>query len=378
MKNIKRILTLTIAILMIVTLFLIPTFADASSTLVWENGAMPTVEELLKSTSGDYASDNGIWKTHYYEDSDVFSYVAFVKGTNAVTENETRAVGYYPMGIATAEHPNLNGQAHWFRKGYYTPAYELNGSEMIQDKAKNTWSNGVAFCAGAHYCPGVAFTAPADGVVQFEFSYILNLASPNNTWSNRLLIGKSDMTVNGEKGTSYSNFWKKYTGDDKSDIESGNSTFTVEVTAGEQIYFIIDGSGAGESRFWIDKVSYVDANDVTLDVKGTEVAPTTPDPDTGNDGGTTTPDIPNSGNTDSGNADNTDNGNTTTDESKTTTAPSNDSNTTEPSVQTTDAPESNQVDADKEKDGCGSSVSMMMLPTILLIGGAFVGKKKRK
>lgn len=280
MKNFKKPLSLAIAILMIATLFCVPSYADPVSTTSWKNGEMPTVEEMPKSDSSNYKADeNGDWLTHFYEDTDVFSYVAFVKATNATSEGETRSKGFYPMGVATTEHPNLNGQTHWFRKGYYTPAYQYESTTMMQDKAKNTWSNGVAFCAGNHYAPGVAFTAPQDGTVEFTFDYILNLISPNNKWSNRLLVGRSDMSVDNANGNKYSNVLYTYTAEDvatsgKQTQQAGTDTIRLDVVAGEKIYFIIDGSGAGESRFWITEVNYIEEqnNSATVDVKARMLA----------------------------------------------------------------------------------------------------------
>ena len=44
MKNFKKPLSLAIAILMIATLFCVPSYADPVSTTSWKNGEMPTVE----------------------------------------------------------------------------------------------------------------------------------------------------------------------------------------------------------------------------------------------------------------------------------------------------------------------------------------------
>lgn len=281
MKQTRRTLSLVLAILMIAAMLCVPTFAETESTSTlpsWNNGEMP------KLNNGSYdANSSGNYSTQFYADTDVFSYVFYLK--NSGSGDSRKADVYHDMKPATAS----NGSNQWnTKKGYYTAAETITDS-AISGAGCGTWSNGAYFCADYHCCPGVAFTAPYTGTVKFDFTYVLNVISNNGNNSGcsyRLVVGKENMAIKLNNGQSDSGAWCKlgtYVNAEKKYYLESNSTgntsiksdsVTFEVTAGEKVYFIFDSSGAGESRLWLNQVAYtsVDLPEVNVVARGLETA----------------------------------------------------------------------------------------------------------
>lgn len=376
MRKPKRVLPLALAIFMIASMLCVSAFAETGAVTSWENGKMPSTTDFLSSLDANreklmlMVDADGNWPTHYYEDTSVFSYVVYVQKTN----DWDQAPGFYSMELATSD-PSAYAQ-YRYRQGYYSPYFTVNeATSEIWGKDSATWSNGVGFCASYHGCPGVAFTAPYTGTVKFDFSYILNLIPQNDSsYSNKLLIGRSDMTVlwGSNVSNGYENIIKEIRSEDDSQL-SASDTITLDVTEGEKIYFIIDGSGAGESRFWLEKVAYtvVDGVPVTPDTTETDTgdadAPNTAEPTeqtTGPEEQTTTPTEQ------------------TTGPEEQITAPTD--QTTGPEDQTTLPTEQTDVsttdgdDAATEGTGCSSSAGLCSVVMLSLLAAGVATLKKKE
>ena len=224
--------------------------------LVYGGLAVATAEiTVTSSTPPEPATswDNGDLMEHYknnrsfYDAGTPFGYAFYYEGTNAGEDD--RSKGFYDMQLST----HSDG---WI-SGFYTCG-------KAPGDAPSTWVNTIhqaaANAPSYHYSPGMVFTAPAAGMV--EFTYQFAKAYGGGGCDNHVVRVLRDVADPYEKGA-IATFTPSAVLTGEGDGASGTpetQTITVNVTQGEKIYFVIDnheGNG-GMSAHWIKAARYVE------------------------------------------------------------------------------------------------------------------------
>ena len=212
---------------------------------------LPALPANVQAADDVYAWDNGniadyvhyTGETSYLDDAP-FGYAYFYQGTDP---SDTRAAGFYDMILA------VNGGNSWFKDRYYCGATDAEteyvGRTAAIHMAAQTWPT-------YHYSTGYVFTAPYTGTVQFTYQY----ACVNSNAVNYPIY------IMPETATSYSDALHKLTATktvsttDKTASAYDEITFTVEMTAGEKIYFVADSDASNRAfGHWISAVRYLPA-----------------------------------------------------------------------------------------------------------------------
>lgn len=244
MKKSLSILLSVCLLLSMCSIFLFSASAETTNeetpvTSSWDNGNILNV-------SNEFGGDNGGTNLDYYEDTDVFKYVYFYAGTHP---SDTREATYYDM---------VKG-AFWAGPEWYSA-----GTATDIEERKNTGHAAANAGPNFHYAPGVCFTAPLTGTVEFTYQYACldNLNGANHSFvvvkgevdfreaSNCIISKTSTKTVGGYAET------KAY----------DEVTFRVDVEAGDRVYFMVNGLGSngGMNSHWISSAKYVVESEATL------------------------------------------------------------------------------------------------------------------
>ena len=207
-------------------------------------------------SSAKYLSDADAWDNgsivdyvHYtgekdYLDDAPFGYAYFYQGTNPA---DTRTAGFYDMILA------VNGGNSWFKDRYYCgeddAQTEYNARTAAMHMAAVTYPT-------YHYSTGYVFTAPQTGTVQFKYQYAA---------VNQSAVGMPFYVMR-ETATGYSDALKTFTAtklanvNDKAASQYDEATFTIDVTAGEKIYFVADSDASNKAfAHWISSARYLPA-----------------------------------------------------------------------------------------------------------------------
>lgn len=136
--------------------------------------------------------------------------------------------------------------------GLYDDMISQGGKNVIPSNILS-YNQGTYFAPQYHFCPGVAFKAPYSGTVTFTYKYALGAADHS------LVITKADQF--GAVSVNEGNAWFE-TAALKRETYVGNGwkrgSFTVDVKAGEDVYFLFDNISNGqESNLWIESATYV-------------------------------------------------------------------------------------------------------------------------
>ena len=211
--------------------------------------ALPARPLRVRAADQVYAWNNGsiVDYVHYtgeknYLDDAPFGYAYFYQGTNP---SDTRAAGFYDMILA------VNGGNSWFKNRYYCGATDAettyDGRTAAIHLAAQTWPT-------YHYSTGYVFTAPYTGTVEFTYQY----ACVNNNALNWPFY------VMRETAAGYGDALQKFTTakladvNDKTASEYDEAVFTVDVTAGEKIYFVADSDASNRAfGHWISSARYL-------------------------------------------------------------------------------------------------------------------------
>ena len=196
--------------------------------------------------------DNGGIMAHYkdshsfYIEGTPFGYAFYYEGTDP---QDSRAKGFYPMIISE----NNDGWSH----GYYNCA--VNSGETGLSRV-STIHQAAANAPSWHYSPGMVFTAPKTGTV--EFTYQFAKAYGGGGCDNHVVRVLRDVTDPYENGAiaTYPLTATLYGEGEGASGTPETQTITVNVTQGEKIYFVIDnhdGNG-GMSAHWIKSARYLD------------------------------------------------------------------------------------------------------------------------
>ena len=150
MKKILSILLSVCMLLSMCSIFVLLANAEATSeettvTSSWDNGNILNV-------SNEFGGDKGGTNLDYYKDTDVFKYVYFYAGTHP---EDTREATYYDM---------VKG-AFWAGPEWYAAG---TATDIVE--RKNTGHAAANAAPNFHYAPGVCFTAPLTGTVEFTLS----------------------------------------------------------------------------------------------------------------------------------------------------------------------------------------------------------------
>lgn len=209
---------------------------ETTVTSSWDNGNILNVSN----------EHEGKTILNYYKDTDVFRYVYFYAGTHP---NDTREATYYDM-VKGAIWPG----PEWYAAGTATDI----------DERKNTVHAAANAAATFHYAPGVCFTAPLTGTVEFTYQYACldNLVGANRSF----VVVKGEVDFRKESNCIISQTSTKMVGAGAETKSYDEVTFRVEVEAGDRIYFMVNGLGSdgGMNSHWISSARYVESDAVLL------------------------------------------------------------------------------------------------------------------
>lgn len=205
---------------------------ESSTPTSWNNGNILDVSNEFGGTNGGTILD-------YYKDTNVFKYVYYYAGTHS---SDTRAAAYYDMVKGTS----------WAGDNWY-----LCGTAAEIAERTATVSAAANVAPTYHYAPGVCFTAPLTGTVEFTYQYarLENLAGAHQSFV--VVKGEADPRV--ASNCILSKTTNKVLGARSETKEYDEVTFRVEVKAGDRIYFMVNGLGGNEgmSSHWISSAKYV-------------------------------------------------------------------------------------------------------------------------
>lgn len=250
----KKILSILLSVCMLLSMCSIFVFlANAETTLAnaettneettvtssWDNGNILNV-------SNEKGGDKGGTNLDYYKDTDVFKYVYFYAGTHP---NDTREATYYDM---------VKG-AFWAGPDWYAAG---TATDIVE--RKNTGHAAANAAPNFHYAPGVCFTAPLTGIVEFTYQYACldNLKGADHSF----VVVKGEVDFREESNCIISKTSTKTVGCYAETISYDEVTFRVEVEAGDRIYFMVNGLGSnqGMNSHWISSARYVNPDAVLL------------------------------------------------------------------------------------------------------------------
>lgn len=212
------------------------TSEETTVTSSWDNGNILNVSNEF----------DGKTNLDYYKDTDVFRYVYFYAGTHP---SDTREATYYDM---------VKG-AFWAGPEWYAA-----GTATDIDERKNTGHAAANVAPNFHYAPGVCFTAPLTGTVEFTYQYACldNLNGANHSF----VVVKGEVDFREVGNCIISKTSTKTVGDYAQTKSYDEVTFRVEVEAGDRIYFMVNGLGSnqGMNSHWISSARYVESDAVLL------------------------------------------------------------------------------------------------------------------
>lgn len=212
------------------------TSEETTVTSSWDNGNILNVSNEF----------DGKTNLDYYKDTDVFRYVYFYAGTHP---SDTREATYYDM---------VKG-AFWAGPEWYAA-----GTATDIDERKNTGHAAANVAPNFHYAPGVCFTAPLTGTVEFTYQYACldNLNGANHSF----VVVKGEVDFREVGNCIISKTSTKTVGGYAQTKSYDEVTFRVEVEAGDRIYFMVNGLGSnqGMNSHWISSARYVESDAVLL------------------------------------------------------------------------------------------------------------------
>ncbi len=212
------------------------TSEETTVTSSWDNGNILNVSNEF----------DGKTNLDYYKDTDVFKYVYFYAGTHP---SDTREATYYDM---------VKG-AFWAGPEWYAA-----GTATDIDERKNTGHAAANVAPNFHYAPGVCFTAPLTGTVEFTYQYACldNLNGANHSF----VVVKGEVDFREVGNCIISKTSTKTVGGYAQTKSYDEVTFRVEVEAGDRIYFMVNGLGSnqGMNSHWISSARYVESDAVLL------------------------------------------------------------------------------------------------------------------
>lgn len=241
MKKILSILLSVCMLLSMCNIFVLLANAETTSeettvTSSWDNGNILNVSNEF----------DGKTNLDYYKDTDVFRYVYFYAGTHP---SDTREATYYDM---------VKG-AFWAGPEWYAA-----GTATDIDERKNTGHAAANVAPNFHYAPGVCFTAPLTGTVEFTYQYACldNLNGANHSF----VVVKGEVDFREVGNCIISKTSTKTVGGYAQTKSYDEVTFRVEVEAGDRIYFMVNGLGSnqGMNSHWISSARYVESDAVLL------------------------------------------------------------------------------------------------------------------
>ena len=245
----KKILSILLSVCMLLSMCSIFVFlANAETT-----NAETTNEETTVTSSWDNGNILNVSNEHedktnldYYKDTDVFKYVYFYAGTHP---SDTREATYYDM---------VKG-AFWAGPEWYAAG---TATDIVE--RKNTGHAAANAAATFHYAPGVCFTAPLTGTVEFTYQYACldDLNGANHSF----VVVKGEVDFRKESNCIISKTSTKMVGARAETKSYDEVTFRVEVEAGDRIYFMVNGLGSnqGMNSHWISSARYVKSDAVLL------------------------------------------------------------------------------------------------------------------
>ena len=242
MKKTKRILALTLSVLMLfTTLAILPVSAEEEQTKwVYNNGEQVT------------------WNP------DATDSISRLVDNNGETEGNVLEYGYYAKdGTSTVEEK----WSYTYGQTLNDPKYGSDGKHWYITDSTNTaymMKNGMAYWTWAAYAMGTVFHAPYSGEVKFTFQLAdYHLIDGKGTAVNattKLYVARSDFKLNntGDHGvlSSTDTYETAYQINQCSSL-TDTYTVTVDVVANENIYFLIGATG-GQYRvfFYMNSIEY--------------------------------------------------------------------------------------------------------------------------
>lgn len=212
---------------------------ETTVTSSWDNGNILNV-------SNEKGGDKGGTNLDYYKDTDVFKYVYFYAGTH---QSDTRKATYYDM-VKGAPWPG----PEWYAAGTADDIAERKSTVHAAANAAATF----------HYAPGVCFTAPLTGTVEFTYQYACldDLVGANRSF----VVVKGEVDLREAGNCIISKKSTKMVGAGAEPKSYDEVTFRVEVEAGDRIYFMVNGLGSngGMNSHWISSAKYVVESDAVL------------------------------------------------------------------------------------------------------------------
>lgn len=247
----KKSLSILLSVCMLLSMCSIFVFlANAETTLA---NAETTNEETTVTSSWDNGNILNVSNEHegktilnYYKDTDVFKYVYFYAGTHP---NDTREATYYDM---------VKG-AFWVGPEWYAAG---TATDIVE--RKNTGHAAANVATNYHYAPGVCFTAPLTGTVEFTYQYACldNLDGADHSF----VVVKGEVDFRKESNCIISKTSTKTVGAYAKTKSYDEVTFRVKVETGDRIYFMVNGLGSnqGMNSHWISSARYVESDAVLL------------------------------------------------------------------------------------------------------------------
>lgn len=248
MKKFLSVLLSVCMLLGICSTLAVSSFAEEATAekTSWNHGSI-----LDAWTPGEW--DNKSDPKQYKYDENVFKYVYYYGGTNDGQFKDP--VGFYDMV--------KSGDEKW--RGVANMADHPDGNLW------NTYS-GPAICWSTwHYTPGVCFTAPKTGTVEFTYQYS-NLHDPSGKYTFIVVREGADLRNLSEVAEDkliVSNKTRKTMGfPDGTANEYDEVTFSVDVQEGERIYFVAcalatDQTGV-KAVHWISSARYIEKGATVL------------------------------------------------------------------------------------------------------------------
>lgn len=226
--------------------FALSSFAEGETTgentqpLSWDNGNILDVLNASGKGADAYKYD-----FDYRYDETVFKYVFFNGGTYPP---DGLSVGYYDMVKAD--------------DGYYRGTTDSSTNGNLY----NTSSGAVNASATWHYTPGICFTAPETGTVDFTYQYAYLHNANGRQYDFVIVKNEVDFRDLTSADIIFSGTTKKTMGfgDYRDDYEE--VTVRVDVQKGDRIYFMANGlarDGGERICHWISSARYVN-NEATL------------------------------------------------------------------------------------------------------------------
>lgn len=230
-KQLKRLVSVVLILCTLLALCIVPATAEEAATTTADQTAPAGWKQnngaLIKYPDQGYATQT------YAKDSG-FEYVYFYKGM-ADSELST------PLSFG-------------FHSDFKEVSYAANASQYANETHQtvpisegNFWY-GHSFAPNYHFAIGIAYTVPYTGRITFNYDY----AIPNA--DHQVLIGTADNFTRSAWNYFLDAFYViEYPGA----YAWGTGSVTLQVTAGEKIYFMVNNKGNGYiTDFWINSVEY--------------------------------------------------------------------------------------------------------------------------